>query len=378
MDIFKCIGQPETPAKIEQGEFINGLKEILWVERYRDAGEFKLVSHESYGILDKLPPGSIISHVDTSELMMVENHEYSKNQDASKNDVITTGRSLEAVILENRIIGSNRVWSSGSAPASQGQYTLRYYSWQKVAALIEEHIDPFTVIYTTDGITGIDTSWYISRPVFSYTDEDQPIPFGQIYPVVLRVLEEDDLGLKIIRPRGPGNTFPAEQFMTRFIIHDGIDRKTQISFDQFNNTIESADYLQSIKSLKNVCVITGKWVAVIVDQSTPGLNKRYIHVDGAFIDNSFAAMPVGVDYTNVVTMMTAYGQAVLNTQKRVSIVNTAFNERDSLYLYRRDYNIGDLVTLKAHNGTTSTMRVTEYVEVEDENGYSSYPTLSAV
>jgi hypothetical protein len=44
--------------------------------------------------------------------------------------------------------------------------------------------------------------------------------------------------------------------------------------------------------------------------------------------------------------------------------------------YRADYNIGDIVYVIGNYDIAQKMRVTEYAEIEDENGEVGYPTLS--
>ncbi len=41
MDLFRFLN-PTAPTRLEQGEIINGLTSIMWIERYREAGEFTL------------------------------------------------------------------------------------------------------------------------------------------------------------------------------------------------------------------------------------------------------------------------------------------------------------------------------------------------
>lgn len=45
---------------------------------------------------------------------------------------------------------------------------------------------------------------------------------------------------------------------------------------------------------------------------------------------------------------------------------------DNSYVYRRDYHLGDLVTVRAH-GTASVVRIVEVMECWDENGYHLEP-----
>ena len=46
------------------------------------------------------------------------------------------------------------------------------------------------------------------------------------------------------------------------------------------------------------------------------------------------------------------------------------------YTYGVDYNLGDVVQVINEYGITGTAMITEITEVEDETGYSIYPTLS--
>ena len=48
---------------------------------------------------------------------------------------------------------------------------------------------------------------------------------------------------------------------------------------------------------------------------------------------------------------------------------------DMQYKYREDYNLGDLVRIRTDYGISAEARITEVIEVSDENGYSIEPKL---
>jgi len=73
MDVFTFLN-PTSPTKMEQGVFVNGLLSKMWVERYRQAGEFRFTAKASSGVREQLPLGAFISHTDTHEIMVVDNH----------------------------------------------------------------------------------------------------------------------------------------------------------------------------------------------------------------------------------------------------------------------------------------------------------------
>jgi hypothetical protein len=62
-------------------------------------------------------------------------------------------------------------------------------------------------------------------------------------------------------------------------------------------------------------------------------------------------------------------------QNRITITRADASDI-TRYEYRKDYNVGDLVSLDGNFGQIAVMRVMEYVEIEDENGESGHPTLA--
>jgi len=73
--------------------------------------------------------------------------------------------------------------------------------------------------------------------------------------------------------------------------------------------------------------------------------------------------------------MQTRGRQALKSQKRIAITRTDISNM-SEYQFRRDYNIGDLVTVDGNFGEIAVMRVIEFVEIEDEEGTSAHPTLA--
>ena len=76
--------------------------------------------------------------------------------------------------------------------------------------------------------------------------------------------------------------------------------------------------------------------------------------------------------------MQARGILALLSQNDLVLVKPELESNAESYVYRQDYNIGDIVTVIGNYGVQSKMRVVSYVEIEDENGETGYPTLSVV
>ncbi len=74
MEVFK-FRNPTNPTRLDQGELVNGLKTIMWIERYRDISDFEFTANAETMIHTLLPIGTMISHTESTEVMVVENHE---------------------------------------------------------------------------------------------------------------------------------------------------------------------------------------------------------------------------------------------------------------------------------------------------------------
>ncbi len=215
MDLFRFLN-PNAPTRLEDGEIIDGLTDIMWVERYRDAGEFTLTAKVDSNIRNLLPIGTFISHVDTTEVMIVENHEINDDK-GSASEIIVTGRGYET-FLENRIVGANRAFpSSGVLP----EFTLGIAPvWAQAKALLESHILAAYVLDPKDAIPYVSV---LSTVPTSGNVDARIIERGDLYSRLLELLAFSSLGIKVVRP-GPSSPLGPTSQNAAFVIHQGVDR----------------------------------------------------------------------------------------------------------------------------------------------------------
>lgn len=364
MDIIK-FNNPTAPMRMEQGVIVNGLKSKMWVERYDKAGEFKFVADAKVGMRDALPIGSFISHLDTSEVMIVENHEISDKK-IDTPEIIITGRGLETY-LENRIVGSNKPFPSAGEP---NEYPLAADNLSdQIVTLIQQHIYavhlvdvdnqvPFVVVLNT--VTTLED--VIARTVKR----------GPLYDRVLELLAIGSLGIKVVRPSQASPT------NTGIVIHSGVDRTGEIIFSSDTGEIENADYLWSNKRVKNAALITGRWVETMVTSTETLYDRRMMLIDASDIDNHFPAAPEGADLDAVVAAMQLRGLELLISQRNVALTKAEVSRSNPKLTYRKDFDVGDFVTVHGSYNDSTTLRISEYVEIEDETGSTSYPTLTVI
>ncbi len=104
MELFKYID--DLNLSFIGAETITGIDSVSWIERYREPGEFEINGRLSSGLKTFLPLQSLISHVNTMEIMIVENREITEEIDSDPTIKIT-GRSFETY-LQHRIVGQNQ------------------------------------------------------------------------------------------------------------------------------------------------------------------------------------------------------------------------------------------------------------------------------
>jgi hypothetical protein len=149
-----------------------------------------------------------------------------------------------------------------------------------------------------------------------------------------------------------------------------------VAFSWSEGDVKSGQYLWTNKKAKTVAFAQSKWLRNRVEfVFAEGFNRRVGYIDMSDIDQNFSSKPTGLNYTRVINAMGARAEAWLWQQNMTNITRIELKENNSRYTYRQDYNVGDIVAVNGNYDTNTVMRVTEFVEIQDENGYSGYPTL---
>ncbi len=366
MDLFKYITTTD-PTILDQGQRFKAPLSIMWVERYRDPGEFELTDTLSSGLREALPIGTLISHANTLDVMFVENHEIDDSQ--SEDPIIKiTGRSLEAY-LENRIVGTNQIRAN---PVIGAGYNLAAANtWNQSVILINDHInsntqpnDNFGNIIATSAVSGI-----------TGVSEARLLKPEAVDKALLDILAIDDLGIKVIR-RNQFGAPNGSATQTVFCVHNGVNRSSSVIFAWQGGDLDTVDYLWTDKPLKNSAMIIGRYVNTYVDTANmTKWNRKIMIVNADDIDGNLSAPPSGAALNSIVTQMQTRGKQAIEKQNRLTLTRADISNI-SKYQYRKDFNIGDLISLDGNFGQIAVMRVTEYVEIQDENGQTGHPTFS--
>lgn len=372
MELFKFIPDGTDQGFLAQGQFLNGIKTATWIERYREPGEVTITAPVSSGLRNILPPGTIISHTDTFEAMMIENIEIDEDVEDGEPEIRFTGRSLDAW-LENRIVGEDIEHYAGLY-LNFFPYVLDFdTSWFQARDLIANHINNMTGILTGNitGIVPIDNQQHIG----SSTTAERIIEPVNVHRALMELLAIDDFGIKVVRPN-PANDDP---LVTEFRIHNGNDKTDSVIFSHLAGDLRRARYFWSNKSHKTDYYGVSTYFVVRSDSSSTGFNRRTMYVDCTDIDAHLLDTDLGDGPTvdAVGAAMYVRCEQALRAQTPKSIMSANINTSTE-YKFRQHYDVGDIVYVKGNYDTAAIMRVTEHVEFLDETGESGYPTLSAL
>lgn len=361
MDLFRFLSASNQPMR--NGQLLPAINSVTWVEKFKDPGELKIVSDIEDGFKKQLPIGCFVSHTGTEEVMMVEDHITNKDVEG-KATVSTTGRSLEAPVLENRIVGAE-----GAFPkvGDDGDYLITAHSTQTQAvSLIQAHTEALYLYDDDDEVPYLTTSTDI---LSALTSEARKIAAGTVHERLLEILDVDNLGIKTIRPSYTGTN-------VNFKIHRGTDRSSSVVLSMDSGDVEQYEALESIRKLKNSVLVVGTHVQVVVHQgATSGYSRRWMTIDAKDIDEKYKEPLTGGEISTISARLATRGRQALAKQKKISLSSADVSQNGLSIRYREDYNLGDIVTVRADGIPGTKMRVTEHAEILDDNGFTSYPTL---
>lgn len=395
---------PITYKPDADAALIEGYDSLIWTERYLAAGDFQLIAYNGPKIKRLLPIGTLVSLLDTREVMIVESHVVSYDDEG--NQLLTTkGRSVET-FGEQRVIPGN----SGL----KIDFVKEYSSVGAVEVLLFDAFVNKTDYYKSLGGVGwphnpndalpnvkISESTHPGQEVKQYQFEP-----GYVYPYILNYLDRDDLGIRSLRPNTDSATIvtsispSSEGTINRetqtdiqqllIDIYDGVDRtlyqsnRNRVVFRADLGQVVNPAYLFTMARYKNV----GAWATT----EQFGLTDRwrsntppYDIVDAANQVSGWDRRVMFFDYEDKWTNRTTTQQ---DDEARGDMKDKLSRRKRKLWFdgelsplipdkFGKQYFLGDKVTLQgADYDVDATAVVTEYIRtVDQQNGEKGYPTL---
>lgn len=361
MEVFKFVSTSGSP--FQGGAVVNGATSIRWTERFREASEFEIDAPLSSGLAQFLPLGTFLSHVDTKEVMIVEDHQI--NEEKDQDPVLKiTGRALQC-FFENRIVGSSLGYNDPAPPGLEYNLAANTSLGAQVKKLIEDHV---ILANLADG--GEELPYLaIFDAVPAAAVAARVVKRQTLLEAVQDLLETGDLGLKTERQ---------DSGIVNMTVHAGIDKSSGVTFEWVVGELDEAEYLFTSRKAKNVAYVKGRYVEEFVYTGPSKWNRKVLLVDGSDLDDYLDTTPTGAAATTIRQKMAARGTEALEQHHNELNMAQVTISPETQFRFRRDYNIGDIVAVAGNYGAVTLRRVTEYTEVEDENGESGQPILSAI
>jgi Siphovirus ReqiPepy6 Gp37-like protein len=345
---------------------IKNFESLAWTERYRQAGEFQLVIENDVSILQLLAKGSLISHSDTKEVMIVENHEISR--DSKKVLKLTlSGRSFETFAERRVTYGSTLPIVIGATEELDVEQELIPEPATVLChALLKSQLQPGPGGGTATAANAVPN--LLVRTDIRVLDPDLQhiVKRGDIYSRVMDYLGLADAGIKNIRPNGLQTTMD-------MVIHDGADLINSVIFYAQYEDLDDAKYFSSIKNYNNYAQISTHNHARLyksrnlVDDLT-GLDRRIMYVEANDIVGPFPT-------PNANDVVSARAQSGLDEHQEISLMQATISKTANPK-FKIDYDVGDLVTVFGEFSVAQIMRVIEHVLTVDKEGMRGFPSLS--
>lgn len=341
---------------------------FIWTGRYSEHGDFKLVIDASDANIARLPKGTFVTcDVSTGVSSSLKSFDVGivetvKIVDSETEPTIMTvsGRFLTK-LLEDRTIGS--AFSMSGLSWSYADGTIGGI----LKAMVDDCIT-YSSIKAADAIPNFETYNYtVGTPDEGTGDHDVALKPQSLYAAVHDLADAYGFGFFLSRH----NEYPATTFTTRFGVYVGADQSADIQFSKDADSLQNTNELHSIADFKNVAYVIGKDMVLEVNVDNvahTGYDRRVLVVDAT-------------DITGTTTSSSRKLKSRGLIELRKSKVVVGFDGEispTSPYLAMSAYFLGSIVSLKASDGTTSRVRITEYITISDAEGVRSYPTLTAI
>lgn len=333
----------------EQIAVIDVFKSLIWTKRYFTCGDFELCVPADESLLQYFQPDYFLMRDDDDSVMVIEKLE--AQTDVENGDFfIVSGRSLESV-LERRVIPVQ--YTINSTDVVQGLKGLIIYE--------TDDGDP-TSFRALPGLV-IDDSLSVPEKLLTQFTGDT------LLGAVSQVCTRFGIGLKM--------TLSGSNMILSF--YEGSEADVIFS-PEFDNMINSK-YVKDYTNLANYAYVAGEGqglnrIVTSLQKYTPtptGLNLRELYVDARDMSSDSGS----TSSTDYLLMLGERGKEKL-AEHDVAQSFEAEIEPQTSFVYKVDYNLGDIVTVTNEYGVTAKPRIVEIIESWDETGYTAIPTFDAL
>lgn len=352
------------PDNLFEIGIIENEESVVWKKCYCDAGSFEIYTIASGEYVDLLQYGRYVIRHDDDMVGVIEKINIQKDDDG-RDMLLVSGRCAKS-LFARRII--NR------------QQTFKGTVWNRMYWMLYDHaVNPSAENRKIPNTAIADVDGSIKGP----SAETQHTGTN-LMTAVIDLLSSNNLGWKI---PWNGQNFVATLISGVNRTMSQTERDPVIFADDFDNLI-SSDYERNMADYANVAAIAGEgegderiWTGVdatgTASGTYSGLDRFELYVDARDLQKKTTD-----ESGNEITIADSEYRALLRARgleklSEKSKTQSFEGEVDfGSYTYRKDYDVGDLVTVRDRHGITADVRITAVEEIEDNDGYTVTPTFS--
>lgn len=327
---------------------VENFSSFVWTDRYYSAGDFELYVPPTIRVLTQYIPDYYIVRPDSEHVMIIDSVLLEEDDDGYSYKI--SGESLES-ILKRRILWTDTTLSGNFQDAIKTLLNGSIIS----PSIADRKIDNFVFVKSEDEAI---TSLTIEEAEYS-KDET-------IYDIIEKNCQEFEIGFKV--------TLTSDNKFA-FTLYKGVDRsydQTAVPYVIFSpafDNLTSSSFLKSYTDYKNVALVTGTStdsegestdLSTVVGEAS-GLDRRETHIDAGDVQGN----------TSVLTKKGNEELAALKKTEAFEGEANVFN----MFVYGKDFFIGDMVQLEDAFGNTGKSIVSEMVFSSDGEGEKFYPTF---
>lgn len=319
---------------------IENQRSLLWNRQYNETGDFELHAPVTPYNIGLLQMGNLVWKKGAVDAGIIESRHI--EEDADNNEIVVSGRFLTAY-MDRRLV---RPLFNFSGRAEVAMRTIL----SNAAAI--PHVQLGTLMGFTDTIE------------FQAT-------YKRLLSIEEKIAKQTQLGFRF-RPDFTAKTITFE-------VYKGVDRsmgqsdRARVIFSEDFRNLNKAIFEENDQVYSNVCYVGGKGegasrvVVAVGSTSSTGLARREIFVNGSDISDE--------------GLTSAQYQEKLKQRGREKLAESAFFnsvECEAIpygnFEYLRDYDLGDIVTIKKESwGISQNLRLSGITEVYEDGTQTIQP-----
>ena len=344
---------------------------MIWTRRFWDVGDFELYLPADSNLLHFFEIGYYVHRKDCECTMMIDRIEI-KTDAENGNYFIISGKSAEN-ILSYRVVAN-----AGSFAVDNPSYMCNQLIMLECKGLEEKYADRQIDVIKSVGYTDTKVNYLIWNS-FKYENLlDACISLCKQYEFSFKfILTDKKDGFDVVFYKGVDRTLGRA------------DRKTNpvIFSPKYYNLINS-EYAMDSTNDKTMAFIAGEgegdartviWTHKTYDPTLEHtvpkqLDRREIFVDARDLQSK-KDDGTYMTFDEYIHLLRLRGKEKLFETGTIEGIS---GEVDTTlqFIYRRDWDLGDIVSLENEYGLVANARILEVVECDDENGYRITPTFS--